>query len=72
MTPPSNPELHSLRAMRDEIRLKLHLAAADAKVEWKKLEPQLEYVLATTASVALETIADLETRAHELSTRLKA
>lgn len=34
-----------LRTLRDEIKLKLHLAKLDAKDEWNRLEPKLESVL---------------------------
>jgi hypothetical protein len=33
-----------MRTLRDEIRVKLHLAGLDAKEEWKKLEPQVAEV----------------------------
>ena len=33
-----------MRTLRDEVRVKLHLAGLDAKDEWKKLEPQLEHI----------------------------
>jgi hypothetical protein len=41
-----------MRTLRDEIRVKLHLAGMDAKEEWRKLEPQL---------------ADIERAASELT-----
>ena len=33
-----------LRTLRDEVRVKVHLAGMDAKDEWQKLEPQLNDV----------------------------
>jgi hypothetical protein len=30
-----------MRTLRDEVRVKLHLASMDAKEEWRKLEPHL-------------------------------
>jgi hypothetical protein len=30
-----------MRTLRDEVRVKLHLAGMDAKEEWRKLEPHL-------------------------------
>ncbi len=33
--------LEELKVLRDEIKLKLHLATMDAKDEWKQLEPKL-------------------------------
>ena len=34
-------DLGKMQTLRDEVRLKLHLAGMDAKDEWNKLEPQL-------------------------------
>ena len=33
--------LDMMRTLRDEVRLKVHLAEMDAKDEWNKLEPHL-------------------------------
>jgi hypothetical protein len=33
--------LAQMQTLRDEIRVRLHLAGMDAKDEWNKLEPQL-------------------------------
>lgn len=33
-----------LQTQRDELRLKLHLAKADAKTEWEKLEKKWEHL----------------------------
>lgn len=33
--------LSTMRTLRDEVRVKLHLAGLDAKEEWRKLEPML-------------------------------
>jgi hypothetical protein len=33
-----------LRTLRDEVRVKLHLANMEAKEGWKKLEPRLDAV----------------------------
>jgi len=30
-----------LRTLRDEVRVKMHLATMDAKAAWNKLEPQI-------------------------------
>ena len=30
-----------MRTLRDEVRVKLHLAGMDVKEEWRKLEPRL-------------------------------
>jgi hypothetical protein len=36
--------LDHMRTLRDEIRVKIHLAGMDVKDEWNHLEPQLEQV----------------------------
>jgi hypothetical protein len=36
--------LGNMRTLRDEIRVRLHLAGMDAKDEWRKLEPQVAEV----------------------------
>ncbi|WP_437524120.1 hypothetical protein WME79_35400 [Sorangium sp. So ce726] len=36
-----NKSLESLQTLRDEIRVRLHLAGMDAKDAWNKLEPKL-------------------------------
>ena len=36
-----NKGLERLQALRDEVRVRLHLAGMDAKAEWNKLEPHL-------------------------------
>ncbi|WP_437276205.1 hypothetical protein WME90_33845 [Sorangium sp. So ce375] len=36
-----NKSLESLQTLRDEIRVRLHLAGMDAKDAWDKLEPRL-------------------------------
>ncbi len=35
-----NKSLDELKHLRDEIRVKLHLASMDAKSRWEKLEPR--------------------------------
>jgi hypothetical protein len=34
-------DVDRLRTLRDELRVKLHLASMDAKTEWTKLEPKI-------------------------------
>lgn len=75
---PAGPDLkHDLkafqrdvRALRDEVRLKLHLAGMDLKDEWQRLEPQLERALHSAALVSGEALADLRKRLQEFRLRL--
>lgn len=41
MTPSQNA-LNELRALRDQIRVKMHLAELDARAWWDDVEPRLE------------------------------
>ena len=59
-----------VRALRDEVRLKLHLAGMDLKKEWEKLEPQVERAINSAAQVSAEAVADLKKRLTEFRTRL--
>jgi hypothetical protein len=43
--------LDLMRTLRDEVRVKLHLASLDAKDEWNKLEPQLTRIEQTAAEL---------------------
>jgi predicted nuclease with TOPRIM domain len=48
MDAPTIPELHTLiddvKRQRDEVRVRLHLAKAEAKDEWDRLEAKFEHV----------------------------
>ncbi len=48
MDTPTIPELHTLiddvKRQRDEVRVRLHLAKAEAKDEWDRLEAKFEHV----------------------------
>ena len=43
--------LAKLRTERDELRVRLHLAGAEAREEWEKLEPRLAELEARAARV---------------------
>lgn len=63
--------ISALRSMRDELRLKMHLAAMDLKSEWERLEPQLNKVVSEAAVVSDELLGDLEQRLQEFKKRLQ-
>jgi len=44
--------LAKVREERDELRLKLHLARAEVRDEWQKLEPRFEHLVARVGDVA--------------------
>lgn len=59
-----------VRALRDEVRLKLHLAGMDLKQEWENLEPQIDKAINSAANVSSEAIADLKKKLMEFRKRL--
>jgi hypothetical protein len=69
---PQNPQMASLKTLRDEVMLKLHLAGMDLKTEWEKLEPQVERAVSSASIVSSEVLADLERRVVEFRSRLEA
>ena len=63
-----------LRTIRDEIRVRLHLASAEAKEAWNNLEPTLGEIEQKMGQVTAETKAkaqELLKRLSELRDRLK-
>ncbi|MBL8610474.1 MAG: hypothetical protein JNL38_24265 [Myxococcales bacterium] len=62
--------LESLQTLRDEVRLKLHLASMDAKDEWSKLEVDLDEASndakAATAETRVEVAKKLDAAAKRL------
>ncbi len=60
--------LNHLRALRDDIRVRIHLGTMDAKDAWTSLEPQIDHAerLAKDASHAASTAV------HEAVERLRA
>lgn len=64
-----------LRALRDEIRVQLHLAGMDLKKEWEKLEPRLNEAEAMVDAITAASTAaahDVERRARKLRDDLAA
>lgn len=59
-----------LRALADEVRLRLHLAGMDLKDEFVKLEPQLDRAFSSAAIVSEEVLGDLKKRLTEFKQRL--
>lgn len=59
-----------VRALRDEVKLKIHLAGMDLKDEWAKLEPQIDRMASSAAIVTGEMMADMKKRLTEFRLRL--
>lgn len=58
------------RTLRDEVKLKLHLAGMDLKKEWEALEPQFDRALNSATVVSNEMVEDLKKRLAEFRQRL--
>ncbi len=56
-----------MRTLRDEVRVKLHLAGMDAKEEWRKLEPHLTEVERTADEFSEATRAAVSEAVKKLS-----
>ncbi len=54
-----------LKTMRDEIRVKLHLAGQEAKDRWGKIEPEIEKVGQEIQKTSKATVDELVTRVKE-------
>jgi hypothetical protein len=57
-------DLDRLHTLRDEVRLRLHLASMEAKDEWNRLEPHLAGA-EKAAGLATETSRELVAKALE-------
>jgi hypothetical protein len=60
-----------LKALRDEINLKIHLAGMDLRDEWARLEPQAENAWKELSATTLQAAKDLMARLQRLRERLK-
>lgn len=60
-----------LLALRDELRLKMHLANMDLKSEWERLEPQAEKVWSEVSDASLQAAKDLQKRFLAIREQLK-
>lgn len=59
-----------VRALADEVRVKLHLAGMELKDEFTKLEPQINRAISSATIVSNEVWGDLKKRLTELKQRL--
>lgn len=59
-------------ALRDELKLKMHLARMDLKVEWEKLEPQAEKLWGEVSEKSIEAAKDLKKRFLAMNEEIKA
>jgi hypothetical protein len=67
-------ELDELRGVRDELRLQLHLGAAEVRERWEKLERefgQLETRLEKAGKASKEELAEVGEATRELAARIR-
>ncbi|MFW5875150.1 MAG: hypothetical protein ACOCXM_00305 [Myxococcota bacterium] len=64
--------LSDLKSLREEIKVKVHLASMDVKDTWnKKLEPRVRELEQRAEGAADKTWTELKDAAQDLKTRLK-
>jgi hypothetical protein len=66
--------LEQLQALRDEVRVKVHLAGMDLRDEWTKLEPRLadaeEKAIADISEASRHALTELIQKLEKLRSRL--
>lgn len=67
----SQKVVSELQTLRDEIKLKVHLANAEGKDAWSKLEPQLSQFEQRVGQAAEETLDELKAAGAELKTNVQ-
>jgi hypothetical protein len=63
--PTDEPSL-TLRTLRDEIRVRLHLASMEARERWERLDAEAEKLLHRTGHASKQVIDELVGRLQEL------
>lgn len=64
-------DIDSLRQLRDELKLKLHLAKAEAKDRWDKLETKWTEIDARSAEARRESVKTITTATRQLVDELR-
>ncbi|HEV8548562.1 MAG TPA: hypothetical protein VGQ57_06030 [Polyangiaceae bacterium] len=67
----SKAVVDELTTLRDEIRLKMHLAGAEGKDAWNKLEPQLSQFEQRVGQAADDSLEELRKAGTELKANLQ-
>jgi hypothetical protein len=62
----SDKIIADLQTLRDEIRLKLHLAGAEGRTAWDKLQPQLEQFEQRIGTATDAAVGELRSTGSEL------
>jgi hypothetical protein len=61
-----------LRTLRDEVKVKVHLAGMNAKQQWRELEPRLQSVVERAASDVSEASKQAVAEATEALKKLRS
>jgi uncharacterized coiled-coil DUF342 family protein len=64
-------DIDALRQLRDELRVQLHLAKAEAKDHWDKLEEKWEQIQAQSLEAGRESVQKLTEGTQKLVSELK-
>lgn len=67
----SQKVVNELQSLRDEIKLKLHLASAEGKDAWNKLEPQLAQFEQRVGQAKDEALGELRKAGSDLKANLQ-
>ena len=60
-----------VKALRDEIKLKAHLARMDLKSDWKKLQPEIDRALSDVGADAVKFAKEVKERLLAIQKDLK-
>jgi hypothetical protein len=63
--------LAQLKTLRDEIRVKLHLAEMDAKDRWQELEPEIERAITKLEGATERALDQLVQKVEKFNKSLK-
>lgn len=61
-----------IRVLRDELKLKVHLAGMELQTEWEKIEPKAEAFLREVGHTTVEAADEMKKSLLELKKRLEA
>lgn len=64
-------DIDTLRQLRDELKLKLHLAKAEARDRWDKLETKWTEIEARSAEARRESVKAISTATRKLVDELR-
>jgi hypothetical protein len=64
-------DLNVLYALRDEVRLQMHLGSLEAKQKWEQLEPEIERLQDSAVQISKQSVAQMTQAVREFKDNLK-